>query len=212
MAYGDWIMVAVWIVLFGFFLAFIPFYKKSQRKPSSVYLAFIVALALEMFGIPLSMYIATWAIGATLAPGFLWQHTLQQYIGYTGMYIGYALNFIGIILVFNAWSRIYKGYWGKPRDEAKLVTDGIYAHIRHPQYIGFILTTLGLLVHWATIPLLIMWPILTTMYYRLAKKEEKEMEIQFGAAYLEYKAKTSMFLPIHLFKKVQKPICKQTRH
>ena len=188
-------MVAVWIVLFAFFLVFIPFYKKSQRKPTSVYLAFIVALALEMFGIPLSMYIVTWAVGVTLPVGILWQHTLEQYIGYSGMYIGYALNLIGALLVIQGWTSIYKNYWTKGEGQGKLVTNGIYTYIRHPQYAGFMLITLGLLVHWATIPLLIMWPILMFMYYRLAKKEEKDMEKEFGNQYLEYKSKTSMFLP-----------------
>jgi len=82
------------------------------------------------------------------------------------------------------------------RRQGKLVTDGIYAYIRHPQYAGFMLVTLGLLVHWATIPLLIMWPILMVIYYRLAKREERGMEKEFGNQYLEYKRKTSMFFPL----------------
>ena len=201
MPYGDWFMVAVWIVLFGFFLTFIPFHKKSQRKPTSVYLAFIVALALEMFGIPLSMYIVTWAVGITLPPGILWQHTLEQYIGYSGMYIGYALNVIGALLLIQGWTSIYKNYWSKQQGQGKLVTNGIYRYIRHPQYAGFMLITLGLLVHWATIPLLVMWPILTLMYYRLAKKEERDMEREFGYQYLAYKKTTSMFFPLRWKKK-----------
>ncbi|RPJ50485.1 MAG: isoprenylcysteine carboxylmethyltransferase family protein, partial [Methanobacteriota archaeon] len=53
--FGNWVGVVLWIVVFGIFLLFTPFYKKSQRKPSSVYMAFVIALALEMFGVPLSM-------------------------------------------------------------------------------------------------------------------------------------------------------------
>ena len=49
---------------------------------------------------------------------------------------------------------------------------------------------------WATIPLLIMWPILFRLYYRLAKKEERDMEKEFGADYKEYKKNTGMFLPV----------------
>ena len=197
MEYGDWFFVATWILLFGVFLAFIPFYKKSQRKPTSVYLAFVVALAFEMFGIPLSMYVVTWAVGVNLPPGILWQHTLEQYIGYWGMYIGSALNLVGALCIFLGWQKIYKKYWGRNEGEGKLVTDGIYAYIRHPQYTGFMLVTLGLLVHWATIPLLIMWPILTLLYYRLAKREERDMTKEFGNQYIEYKKKTSMFFPMH---------------
>ena len=201
MDYGDWSLVVAWAVLFGIFIAFIPFYKKSQRRPASVYMAFVVALALEMFGIPLSLYIVTWALGISLPEGILWGHTLQQYIGYWGMYIGFALNIIGAFFVVLGWKEIHKHYWSKEEGKGELVTGGIYAYARHPQYTGFLLMTLGLLVHWATIPLLIMWPILVFTYYRLAKKEEREMEKGFGDEYAEYKRKTSMFVPFLLVKK-----------
>lgn len=196
MEYGDWTFVALWVILFGVFIAFIPFYRKSQRKPTSVYLAFVVALAFEMFGMPLSMYVVTWAVGINLPPGILWQHTLEQYIGYSGMYIGFMLNLVGALFIYLGWERIHKYYWSKGEGQGKLVTDGIYAYTRHPQYTGFMLITLGLLVHWATIPLLIMWPILMVIYYRLAKREERDMEKEFGNQYTEYKKKTSMFFPL----------------
>jgi protein-S-isoprenylcysteine O-methyltransferase Ste14 len=198
--YGDWGFVIVWAVLFGLFLVFIPFKRKSQRRSSSVYLGFVVALALEMFGIPLSLYAVTWAFGVSLPEGILWGHTLQQYIGYWGMYIGFALNLVGALLVIQGWKVIHRRYWSKEEGKGTLVTDGIYAYIRHPQYSGFMLITLGLLVHWATIPLLIMWPILMLLYYRLAKREEKDMEKEFGNQYVEYKKRTAMFLPSRWWK------------
>ncbi len=200
MEYGNWGFVVIWALLFGLFLVFIPFKRKSQRRTSSIYLGFVVALALEMFGIPLSLYAVTWAFGFSLPEGILWGHTLQQYIGYWGMYVGLALNLIGAHLVIRGWRMIYKQYWSKEEAKGTLVTHGIYAYIRHPQYTGFILMTLGLLVHWVTIPLLIMWPILVLLYYRLAKKEEKDLEKEFGNQYNEYKKKTAMFLPSHWWK------------
>jgi len=57
------------------------------------------------------------------------------------------------------------------------------------------LITFGMLLEWATIPLLIMWPILLVLYYRLARKEEGYMEREFGDEYRHYKSKTGMFLP-----------------
>ncbi len=199
--YGRWWAVFVWIVLYSLFIAFIPFYKKSQRRPASVYIAFAVAFALEMFGIPLSLYIVTWLFGFTLPEGILWGHTLVQYIGFWGMYVGLALSTLGALLVILGWKAIYKHYWSKEEGKGRLVTNGIYAYIRHPQYTGFLLITLGMLVEWVTIPLLIMWPILVVLYYQLAKKEERDMKREFGNDYIQYKKRTSMFLPLKINRK-----------
>jgi protein-S-isoprenylcysteine O-methyltransferase Ste14 len=48
---------------------------------------------------------------------------------------------------------------------------------------------------WATIPMLIMWPIMAVLYYRLAKKEEGYMVAEFGQQYIDYRQRTGMFLP-----------------
>jgi len=77
----------------------------------------------------------------------------------------------------------------------RLVTEGIYARMRHPQYSGMFLITLGFLLQWPSFLTLIMWPILMFAYYRLAMKEEKDVERQFGKAYLDYKKKVPAFLP-----------------
>lgn len=193
--FGNWFGVALWIVLFGVFLLFTPFYKKSQRKPSSVYLAFVIALALEMFGVPLSMYAITWMLGRSLPDGVLWGHTLIGLIGHWGMYISYIFYLLGILLIILGWREIYRRYWSREEGKGELVTNGIYGYIRHPQYTGFMLITLGMIFEWATLPLLIMWPLLATIYYRLARKEEEDMEAEFGPSYEEYRHRTGMFLP-----------------
>jgi len=149
----------------------------------------------KMFGVPLSVYIVTWAVGVTLPEGILWGNTLTLYVGHWVEYVGVVMILIGALFIIFGWKEIYKQYWSKEKGTGKLVTDGIYAFVRHPQYTGLILITLGLIAIWATIPLLIMWPILGLLYYRLAKKEEKEMEKEFGNEYIEYKRTTSMFIP-----------------
>ena len=196
MAYEDWLWVVGWIVLFGVFLIFLPFKRKTQRRPAGVYLAFVVALAFEMFGIPLSIYFVTWAFGIYYpTDDSVWGHTLYPYIGLNGMWIGFGLNFVGIACIILGWKSIHKEYWSKDSGEGKLVTTGIYRYIRHPQYTGFLLVTLGPLVHWATIPLLIMWPILIVLYYRLARHEEGTLEEEFGDEFIEYRKSVPLFIP-----------------
>jgi len=54
-SYGTtdkWILIALNVVFLALFLLFLPFKKKVARLPNSVYLAFILALYVEMYGIP----------------------------------------------------------------------------------------------------------------------------------------------------------------
>ncbi len=193
--FGNWFGVALFTLVGLVFLLFTPFYQKSQRKPSGVYTAFIVAWAFEMFGIPMSMYIVSWLIGRRIPEGILWGHTLIQQFGYLGLNLSYGFILVGLLLVVLGWRVIFKRYWSKEAGTGELVTSGIYRYIRHPQYTGFLLITLGILLDWATLPMLIMWPIMAVLYYRLARKEEADMEQEFGHPYVAYQGRTGMFFP-----------------
>jgi protein-S-isoprenylcysteine O-methyltransferase Ste14 len=192
--YEHWLSFLAWLVIFGAFIVFLPLHRKQTHRSTSVYLAFVLASAFEMFGIPLSLYFVTWAFGVTLPLGVLWGHTLQSYLGVWAMYVGFALNFIGGSLIYLGWKVIHRNYWSKAPGEGTLVTSGIYSFMRHPQYTGFLLMTGGL-IHWTTIPLLIMWPLLIYQYYRLAKREEQELAEEFSAQYQDYKNRVPMFFP-----------------
>lgn len=185
----------IWIGIYSIFLLFIPFYKKSQWKPAGAMGAFIVAFAIEMFGVPFSMYAIGALFGSQLPEGILWGHTLQQYIGVMGTWLGVVVTLIGLGLVILGWKQIHKQYWSKEEGKGDLVTGGIYAYIRHPQYTGFFLITFGMMLEWATLPLIVLYSILLVLYVRLAKREEKDMEKEFGQEYAEYRKKTKMFIP-----------------
>jgi protein-S-isoprenylcysteine O-methyltransferase Ste14 len=141
------------------------------------------------------MYLISWIVGRNLPEGILWGHTLFPTIGYLGMYINIGCAVIALILILNGWYNIYKKYWSKETGTGKLVTSGIYKHIRHPQYTGLLLLSLGMLIEWATLPMLIMFPVMIIMYVRLAKKEEKDLLREFGEDYKRYVKSTKMFIP-----------------
>lgn len=191
----NWFGVVFFAVLYGVILLFMPFYKKMDRKPAGTYLAFVIAFAIEMHGIPFSMYVISWLIGKNLPEGILWGHTLFDSIGYWGMYINIACGTIGIFLIMNGWYNIYKKYWSRETGTGTLVETGIYKYIRHPQYAGLLLLSLGMMVEWATLPLLILYPVMVFMYVRLAKKEEQDMIEEFGIDYKNYMEDTKMFIP-----------------
>ncbi|MFP4180905.1 MAG: methyltransferase family protein, partial [Spirochaetaceae bacterium] len=58
-----------------------------------------------------------------------------------------------------------------------------------------LLISVGVLFEWATLLLLGMWPVLAFQYHHLARREEKELEEQFGSHWYEYRGKTGMYLP-----------------
>ena len=71
-----------------------------------------------------------------------------------------------------------------------LVTTGLYSRIRNPIYVFGGLTVAGFFL-WAGKPVfLLVFLILIPLQLRRIHNEEKVLEQQFGAAYLEYKQKT----------------------
>lgn len=193
--FNQWGGVVFFIVIYSIVLLFMPFYKKMDRKPVKVYIAFVIAFAIEMHGIPMSMYLISWVIGRNLPDGILWGHTLNQYIGYWGMYINIICAITAFCLIGNGWYNIYHKYWSRKKGEGRVVKTGVYRYIRHPQYTGLFLLTIGMILEWATLPMLLMWPVIFYMYYRLAKREEKDMVQEFGEEYRLYMDKTKMFIP-----------------
>ncbi len=191
----NWFGVVFFIVLYSLVLLFVPFYRKMDKKPKGTYLAFVIAFAIEMHGIPFSMWLVSWMIGKNLPEGVLWGHTLVLSIGHAGMYVGIALTLIALFLILNGWYNIYKKYWSKETGKGTLVTDGIYRYIRHPQYTGLLLISLGMILNWATLPMLVLFPVMVFMYVRLAKKEEQDMLKEFGDRYRDYMNKTKRFIP-----------------
>lgn len=78
------------------------------------------------------------------------------------------------------------------------VTKGLYAFVRHPQYLGLMISGLGLLLFWPRFFILVMYITMVFIYYRLARHEERIMERRYGEAYLVYQRMTGMFLPRRL--------------
>jgi protein-S-isoprenylcysteine O-methyltransferase Ste14 len=69
----------------------------------------------------------------------------------------------------------------------KLVTTGIYSHVRHPLYLGVIVMYLGFTFYSFSLLSLLPWLLAVAAYNKMANYEEQVLAKRFGKEYLDYK-------------------------
>ena len=72
---------------------------------------------------------------------------------------------------------------------------GLYAVLRHPQYLALGIAGLGLSILWPRFLVLVLWLVMMLLYYLLAVDEERRMLKAYPETYTAYMEKTGMFLP-----------------
>jgi methanethiol S-methyltransferase len=201
-AYGLWSLVIINSLVFIIFaFSFAKPQSKRDWRSFGAFSAFIVALFTEMYGFPLTIYLLSGWLGQRFPSiDFMSHdagHLLEVLFGWRSNphfgpfhIVSNVLIFAGFVLLAKAWKVLYAA-----QKTHRLATEGPYARIRHPQYVGFVAILLGFLFQWPTLLTLLMFPILLFMYARLAVVEEREMLRQFGDEYARYAGRTPRFIP-----------------
>lgn len=201
-AYGWWPLVAVnagIIIVFAF-----SFFKPQTARDwrtFGAFSAFVVALFTEMYGFPLTIYLLSgWlqnrypdAEILSHDAGHLWSTVfgLKGNPHFNLLHLASnVLIVVGLIVLAKSWRVLFAA-----QKAGSLAQTGPYALVRHPQYVAFIAIMAGFLMQWPTLPTVVMFPILVTMYVRLAKREEREASEQFGDEYARYAAVVPAFIP-----------------
>ena len=199
--YGNWRDV---LIVSGVFLAFVLGFVwprgGMQWRNAGVYSAFLISLFVEMFGIPLTIFVVAPLFDLPIldfgmSESHLWAFLLDraQLVPlargvYLVMSLSMALIAIGSALVTVGWVQLFGS-------RHELLTSGIYGHIRPPQYLGLMLVVVALFIQWPTLPTLLMAPVLIVMYVRQARREDRELEARFSRAFARYASRVPAFVP-----------------
>lgn len=201
-AYGLWPIVIINSLIFIFFaLSFTKPRTSLDWRSVGAFSAFIIALFTEMYGFPLTIYLFSGWLGSnypgldffTHNSGHLW----YTFFGFEGdphtappHLLSNVLILIGMYMIFSAWRVLHNA-----QKSHTMATTGLYAYIRHPQYVAFIIIMFAFLLQWPTLLTLLMFPILVWMYVRLARREELDSIAAFGEQYIMYADETPAFIP-----------------
>ncbi len=200
--YGMWGLAALNMFVFvGFAYSFFKPTNLRDWRSFGAYTAFIVALFAEMYGFPLTIYLLSGWLGQQFPnvnlfgheAGHLWWLLTGQHGDPHGgilHLLSYVFIGAGFWLLSSSWHVLYHA-----QRRHELATQGPYAVVRHPQYIGFAAIMAGFLLQWPTLLTLAMFPVLVVMYVRLAISEERDSEVTFGDAWRRYAASTPRFIP-----------------
>lgn len=201
-AYGLWSLVIINVAVFVLFAySFTRPRTARDWRSFGAFTGFLVALFVEMYGFPLTIYLLSgWLQRRYPGPdllshdaGHLWE-TLFGWGGNPHLNPLHLLSGVliggGFIVLAQSWPVLYAA-----QQRHQLATTGPYAHVRHPQYVAFIVIMLGFLLQWPTLLTLAMFPVLTWSYVRLARREEDEVRRSFGDDYVRYAATTPAFMP-----------------
>jgi len=174
MVTGDWGLVALNAAAFTAFLVPLSFRRRVDWRERGLVAAFFVSLFVEMYGVPLLIALVAPSL-EPLAPGDMGTVAHVDVLGArlaltVPMVCATAIILLGTALVLLGWVALWRGLRSGP-----LVTTGVYAATRNPQYLGFILVLAGWVVGWPTVLVVVFAPVLMLVYWRLCRTEEREL-------------------------------------
>jgi protein-S-isoprenylcysteine O-methyltransferase Ste14 len=143
----------------------------------------------------IGQFILVAMVGALGVPG-LWSLPPTSAVGWIALALGLCL-LAGGLAIGGLGIRALGAHLTalpRPRTDAELVETGIYRRIRHPVYVGVMLTSIGWAVAMASLPALAACLALGAWFDLKARREEAWL-VEGFAGYEAYRARTHRFIP-----------------
>jgi protein-S-isoprenylcysteine O-methyltransferase Ste14 len=141
---------------------------------------------------PVLLFLAQWPATEWLSAFFLPHMVMPPDMFLMAVRVKGSVLFVGGTLAFLVCAA--QVYFHKFAGQGP-VLGGLYRWIRHPQYLALAVTGAGLAILWPRFLTAALWAVMVTLYYLLAKDEERRMVAQFGDQYRAYMEKTGLFVP-----------------
>ncbi|THB76247.1 MAG: isoprenylcysteine carboxylmethyltransferase family protein [Desulfobacteraceae bacterium] len=162
-------------------------------------LGYVAGMLIFAFLIPYGV----WAMGSLELPPFN-----TPLFPSSGAAAALGILLFGAGLIFIIWSNVFLFFRGKggpadiagvaisPRTE-KLVVDGPYNYTRNPMVFGANAVYLAITIYLNSLGCLIVWSVLFVLVViPVVRLEEKRLASDFGDSYTRYKQRTSMIIPL----------------
>jgi protein-S-isoprenylcysteine O-methyltransferase Ste14 len=145
-----------------------------------------------------SLALATWLLLWEPIGGTLWRATGAVYYVVLATYFGgWLLLFYSSLLIDHldlfGLSQAWHRFTGARHESPAFDAPGLYARVRHPIYLGW------LLIVWAAPTMTyghLLFAVGSTLYILVgARFEERDLVAEFGQRYVEYRRRTPMLIP-----------------
>lgn len=133
-------------------------------------------------------------LGVWITDSFFLKFSMQ-FSDYAPLYIRIPLAVVILIIAGYLARKGLTAVFSEVRETPIVIRNGVFSIVRHPIYLGAILTYLALLVVFFSLASLLVWVVIILFYIYLCKHEEKLLTAKFGKDYEHYKLGTPMLLP-----------------
>jgi len=135
-------------------------------------------------------------IGGLLVAGMRGRGDIDGPMLLLAVTVGTILIAIGAALVFAGIRGLRTSIspYPKPNDDGYLVTEGVYAYVRHPIYLGLMLVSFGWACAMDSLAALVVAVVFTVFLDLKSRREESWLKAQYPD-YVVYAAHTRRFVP-----------------